>query len=75
MKTRTLFCCTLICSLALLDGQVKSTPASTGAATEIPHVRKQGTATQLIVDGKLSIMLGGSSASVQVEKTIEVKEK
>jgi hypothetical protein len=59
MKFRILLCSTLVCSLALLDGQVKSTPASTGAATEIPHVRKQGTATQLIVDGKPFLALTG----------------
>jgi beta-glucosidase len=29
----------------------------------------------VVEPGKLNIMLGGSSASVQVEKTIEVKEK
>ena len=59
MKLRTLFCATLVCSLALVAGQVKSPPASTTAATEIPHLRKQGTATQLIVDGKPFLVLAG----------------
>jgi len=40
---------------------VKTTPAPAPAAPapEIPHLKKQGTATQLIVDGKPFLMLGG----------------
>jgi hypothetical protein len=46
-------------SLALVAGQVTSTPDSTVAAGEIPHLRKQGTAAQLIVDGKPFLALAG----------------
>ena len=59
MKLRTLFCATLVCSLGPVAGQVKSPPVSTTAATEIPHLRKQGTATQMIVDGKPFLLLAG----------------
>jgi hypothetical protein len=45
MKLRILFCCALISSLAL--------------AADIPHLQKQGTATQLIVDGKPFLALAG----------------
>src|SRR5208283_3394472 len=58
---RTLLCSTLACSLALVAGQVKSTPAPTTAASEIPHLRKQGTATQLIVDGKPFLAVAGEA--------------
>lgn len=58
MQFRTMFCAALICSPGLVSGQVKSAPASTAAA-EIPHLRKQGTATQLIVDGKPILLLAG----------------
>jgi beta-galactosidase GanA len=47
-----LFCATLVCPLALVAGQGQSSPVQTTAASDIPHLRKQGTATQLIVDGK-----------------------
>jgi hypothetical protein len=59
MRLRTLFCATLACSLTLVAGQEKITPARTAGAPEIPHLRKQGTATQLIVDGKPFLVLGG----------------
>ena len=59
MRLNTLICCTFICSLALAAGQVKSAPVSTARATEIPHLQKQGTATQLIVDGKPFLALAG----------------
>ena len=36
-----------------------SRPVSTTSASEIPHLRKQGTATQLIVDGKPYLALAG----------------
>ena len=52
MKLRMLFCATLVCPLALVAGQGQSSPVQTTAASDIPHLRKQGTATQLIVDGK-----------------------
>jgi len=52
MKLRALFCATLVCSLAFAASQSASRPAATASASDIPHLRKQGTATQLIVDGK-----------------------
>ena len=48
-----------MCSPTLVSGQIKSTPAATTGATEIPHLQKQGTATQLIVDGKPFLVLAG----------------
>src|SRR5271157_4175810 len=59
MKPRTLFCGTLMCVLALVASQCKSRPVSTTSASEIPHLRKHGTATQLIVDGKPFLALAG----------------
>ena len=59
MKLRTLFCATFVCPLALIAGQDQSKSVSTTAASEIPHLRKQGTATQLIVDGKPFLALAG----------------
>ena len=59
MRIHFLLCSTFVCSLAILDGQVKSTPVAPPPATEIPHLRKQGTATQLIVDGKPYLALAG----------------
>src|SRR5208283_3813186 len=59
MKLRTLFCATLVWPLALVAGQGQSASVSTIAASGIPHLRKQGTATQLIVDGKPFLALAG----------------
>src|ERR1019366_1978011 len=66
MKLQNLFCATLMGSLTLIAGQVRTTPARTAGAADIPHLRKQGTATQLIVDGqpflaaaKLNTVLAG----------------
>ena len=59
MKLRILFCCTLMCALAFVASQCNSRPVSTASASEIPHLRKQGTATQLIVDGKPFLALAG----------------
>jgi Domain of unknown function (DUF5597)/Beta-galactosidase len=47
-----LFLTSMIC-----QGQTVTSPASSDA--EIPHLRKQGTATQLIVDGKPFLLLAG----------------
>ena len=65
MRLQILFCCTLVCSLALVAGQVKSSAASSAAATQTkpadpstPHLEKRGLATQLIVDGKPFLVLG-----------------
>ena len=52
MKQRILFFSTLSFSLALVAGGAPSNRFSTASASEIPHLRKQGTATQQIVDGK-----------------------
>src|SRR5271157_2417134 len=61
MKLRTLFCATLVWPLALVAGQGQSGSVSTTPASEIPHLRKQGTATQLIVDGKPFLALAGEA--------------
>ena len=52
MKLRILSCGTLMCLLAFAASQGTST-------SDIPHLRKQGTATQLIVDGKPFLALAG----------------
>ncbi|MGA2725612.1 MAG: DUF5597 domain-containing protein [Bryobacteraceae bacterium] len=49
MNPRSLFYLTLVCALAVVASQCNSRSVST---TQIPHLQKQGTATQLIVDGK-----------------------
>jgi len=59
MKIRILFCSTLVCSLALAAGPAQGGAASTAADSGIPHLRQQGTATQLIVDGKPYLALAG----------------
>jgi beta-galactosidase GanA len=40
-------------------GQVKGGSVPTPSASDIPHLQKQGTATQLIVDGKPFLALAG----------------
>jgi len=70
MKLQKLLCATLVCPLALVAGQGQTKPAPTAAASDIPHLRKQSTATQLIVDGKPFLALGGelsNSAATSVE--------
>ena len=52
MKLRILPGGALMCALALVASQCTSRPVSTTSASEIPHLIKKGTATQLIVDGK-----------------------
>ena len=59
MKLRILLFATLVCPLALIAGQGQSKSVPTTAASDIPHLRKQGTATQLIVDGKPFLALAG----------------
>jgi beta-galactosidase GanA len=49
---KCIFC---LCFLGLLSGFAQS--------DKIPHLRKQGTATQLIVDGKPFLVLGGELAN------------
>jgi len=46
-------------ALAFAASQGKNSPAATTSAADIPHLRKQGTATQLIVDGKPFLALAG----------------
>jgi len=48
-----------MCSLAPVAGQGQSRSASSTSASDIPHLQKQGTATQLIVDGKPFMALAG----------------
>ena len=52
MKLRILLGGTLVCALALVASQCTSRSVSTTSASQIPHLQKKGTATQLIVDGK-----------------------
>jgi len=56
MKLRSVLGSTLLCSLALAAG---SSSVSAPTDSDIPHLRKQGTATQLIVDGKPFLALAG----------------
>ena len=75
VKLRTLFRAPLVYSLALVAGQVKGPPASTTAITKIPHLRKQGTATQMIVDGKPYLAVAGelantASSDLETMKTV-----
>src|SRR5208283_3102258 len=61
-----------VLSLAALSA---CSPSTTGTSTAIPHLQKQGTATQLIVDGKPFLMLAGelrnsSSSSSEFLKPI-----
>jgi hypothetical protein len=75
VKLRILFGCTVMCSLAFAASQAKKSSVSATAASDIPHLRKQGTATQLIVDGKPFLALAGellnnSATSVEHMKPI-----
>ena len=67
MKLRTLFCVILMCPLAVVAGQGQT---SASPPLDIPHLRKQGTATQLIVDGRPFLALSGelsNSTATSVE--------
>jgi Domain of unknown function (DUF5597)/Beta-galactosidase len=74
MKLRSLSCCILVCGLALIATQCATPSGPAGSASsEIPHLRKQGTATQLIVDGRPFLVLAGeldnnSATSVEFMK-------
>ena len=75
MKLRILLFATLVCPLALVAGQGQTKSVPTTAASPIPHLRKQGTATQLIVDGKPFLALAGelrnnSATSIEYMKPI-----
>ena len=54
MKPRRLLCSALVCCLALV-----ATQCTRPASTDIPHLQKRGTTTQLIVDGKPFLALAG----------------
>jgi beta-galactosidase GanA len=54
MKSRTLYILTILCLLAF-----KPAVAQANLASAIPHLEKKGTATQLIVEGKPFLVLGG----------------
>ena len=41
MELRSVFCCSLLCPLALMAG---ASPSSTASDSDIPHLRQQGTA-------------------------------
>ena len=58
LKPRILFCAILVCPLAFAASQGQSRSVSTASAPDIPHLRKQGTATQLIVDSQPFLVLG-----------------
>jgi hypothetical protein len=59
MKPQTLFCSILASTLALVAGEAPNSPASTDSASDIPHLRTRGAATQLIVDGRPFLALAG----------------
>ena len=56
MKIRNTSCCIFVCSLGLL-----AIPSQAQPDPGIPHFAKQGTATQLIVDGKPFVVLTGET--------------
>ena len=71
MKSRSLFCATLVCCLALVATQCATTPGS----ADIPQLQKRGPTTQLIVDGKPFLALAGelnndSATSIEYVKRL-----
>lgn len=54
MKLRTLSACLLVCCSALLPAAAQPKPGLSA-----PHLAQRGTATQLVVDGKPFLVLGG----------------
>jgi len=54
MKLKTFTCCVLACCAGAF-----AVPAHAQTASDLPHLRKQGAATQLIVDGKPFLALTG----------------
>jgi len=59
MKLQILLFFSLLCSLPLIAGEATGNPLSTAIDLDAPHLQKQGTATQMIVDGKPFLMLAG----------------
>ena len=75
MKNRMMFRSILACSLAFAASQGTSSAASSPSEPDIPFLRKQGTATQLVVDHKPFLMLAGellnnSATSVEYMKPL-----
>ena len=75
MKLRVLFFSTLVFPLALVAGGGQYSQAPTDSASEFPHLRRQGTAAQLIVDGKPFLVLSGelgnnSGTSLEYMKSV-----
>jgi hypothetical protein len=64
----------VMCCSALAASQGQSASVSTTSASDIPHLRKQGTATQLIVDGKPFLVLG-AQLSVNSASNLEYWKK
>jgi hypothetical protein len=78
MKLRAVVFFALAGSFALVAGQSQSRPAPAASATPIPHLQKQGTATQLIVDGKPFLarcgeLLNNSATSLEYMKPVWAK--
>ena len=58
MKLRSLTYCLILCSFALTPARAQTKPDSA-----VPHLEKRGAVTQLIVDGKPYLVLGGELAN------------
>ena len=68
IRVKFLACALLLCSLALVArAQTKS------AAPAIPHLEKRGQSTQLIVDGKPFLVLGGELSNTVSSDTERMK--
>jgi hypothetical protein len=59
MKSQTLLCAALAGQLTLVANQALGGSVVAAPDPNLPHLRKQGTATQLIVDGKPYLALAG----------------
>src|SRR5664279_3805014 len=68
IKVRFLACALLLCSLALV-ARAQTKPA----VPAIPHLEKRGQATQLIVDGKPFLVLGGELSNTVSSDTERMK--
>jgi hypothetical protein len=68
----------LVCSFAFGASQSNGRSAPAASASDIPHLQKQGTATQLIVDGKPFLarcgeLLNNSATSLEYMKPVWAK--
>jgi hypothetical protein len=75
MKLQTWFLSAVLCAAAPVAVGAASGPASAGSDSEIPHLRRQGTAAQLIVDGRPFLVLSGelgnnSGTSLEYMKSV-----